>query len=81
MNGRSIHVLHLFSFKSFDIYLYRETIREFGSDYFIDTIQDLDEYMEENPIGVPTEREVSVLDKDLPVYRTVFRRTSAEWKE
>ena len=81
MNVRSIHVLHLFSSKSFDNHFCRETIREFGSDYFMDTIEDLDEYMEENPIGVPTEREVSVLDKDLPVYRTVFRRTSSEWKE
>lgn len=59
----------------------RETIREFGSEYFVDTIEDLDQYIEENPIGVPTERELSVLEQDLPVYRTVFRRTSAELKE
>eukprot|EP00553_Chaetoceros_curvisetus_P014706 CAMPEP_0204646156 /NCGR_PEP_ID=MMETSP0718-20130828/4110_1 /ASSEMBLY_ACC=CAM_ASM_000674 /TAXON_ID=230516 /ORGANISM="Chaetoceros curvisetus" /LENGTH=323 /DNA_ID=CAMNT_0051668319 /DNA_START=55 /DNA_END=1022 /DNA_ORIENTATION=+ len=52
----------------------RETIREFGCDYFVDTIENLDEYMEDNPIGVPTEREVSVIDQDLPIYRTVFRR-------
>jgi tRNA (guanine-N7-)-methyltransferase len=30
-----------------------------------------------NPVGIPTEREVSVLDKGLPVYRVVFRRTAA----
>ena len=57
----------------------RETIREFGSEYFTDIIDDMDEYMEENPTGVPTEREVSVLDQDLPVYRTIFRRTEIEW--
>jgi len=57
----------------------RETIREFGSEYFIDVIDNLDDYMEDNPIGVPTEREISVLDQNLPVYRTVFRRTEKEW--
>ena len=54
----------------------RETIREFGCDYFVDTIDDLNEYMEVNPIGVPTEREISVLDNDLPIYRSctaIFR--------
>lgn len=59
----------------------RETILEFGSEYFVDLIDDPDEYMEENPLGVPTEREVSVLDQDLPVYRTIFRRTGKEWQE
>ena len=47
----------------------------------MDSIEALDEYMEVNPVGVPTEREISVLDQDLPVYRTVFRRNSEEWKE
>lgn len=32
------------------------------------------EYIQENPLGVPTEREVSVLEKGLPVYRSLFRR-------
>ena len=32
------------------------------------------DYNMKNPLGVPTEREVSVLSKDLPVYRTVFVR-------
>lgn len=63
------------------ISFFRETIREFGSEYFVDMIEDLDEYMEVNPIGVPTEREISVLENDLPVYRTVFRRTANAWKE
>ncbi len=56
----------------------RLTIREEGSDFFTDLIDDIDEYMEHNPIGVPTEREVSVLDQELPVYRTVFKRTETK---
>ncbi|KAL3792031.1 hypothetical protein HJC23_011196 [Cyclotella cryptica] len=32
------------------------------------------EYGMENPLGIPTEREVSVLNKGLPVFRTMFRR-------
>ena len=47
--------------------------------YFEDTCgDDLTNYVEENMIGIPTEREVSVLEKGLPVYRSVFRRTEAE---
>ena len=45
--------------------------------YFEDTLKDVDEYLPENYIGIPTERETSVLINDLPVYRTLFRRTSA----
>lgn len=30
-----------------------------------------------NPLGIPTEREVSVLKKGLPVYRTLFKRNGA----
>jgi len=52
----------------------RETIREYGKEYFDDTIDNLNEYLEINPIGVPTEREISVLNEGLPVYRTVFVR-------
>jgi tRNA (guanine-N7-)-methyltransferase len=52
----------------------RLVIREEGGPYFQD-ILDLEEYMPENPIGVMTEREISVLKKNLPVYRTLFRRT------
>ncbi|KAL7533287.1 hypothetical protein ACHAXR_005146 [Thalassiosira sp. AJA248-18] len=32
------------------------------------------EYGMGNPLGIPTEREVSVLKKGLPVYRTLFKR-------
>ncbi len=56
----------------------RLTIREEGSKYFRDVVNDIDEYMEENPTGVPTEREVSVLDQNLPVYRTIFRRNDVK---
>lgn len=34
------------------------------------------EYGMENPLGVPTEREGSVLVRGLPVYRTLFKRNS-----
>eukprot|EP00977_Amphora_coffeiformis_P005624 scaffold1181_cov152-Amphora_coffeaeformis.AAC.16 len=37
------------------------------------------EYLPENPLGIPTEREVSVLEKDLPVYRVVFQRTATPY--
>ena len=45
-----------------------------GTTYFEDEIENFEEYLNTNPIGIPTEREVSVLEKDFPVYRTVFRR-------
>lgn len=32
------------------------------------------EYGMDNPLGIPTEREVSVLKKGLPIFRTLFRR-------
>jgi tRNA (guanine-N7-)-methyltransferase len=31
------------------------------------------EWLEPNPLGVPTEREVSTLSKDLPVHRAIYR--------
>lgn len=39
-----------------------------------ETINEAEEYGMANPIGVPTEREKSVLVQGLPVYRTMFRR-------
>jgi tRNA (guanine-N7-)-methyltransferase len=42
--------------------------------YFTDAMDQVEEYIEENPLGVPTEREVSVLKKGLPVYRSMFTR-------
>lgn len=53
----------------------RETLRESGSEYFEDALENVEDYLEENPIGVQTEREKSVLEQNLPVYRTIFRRT------
>jgi len=54
----------------------RKRFRSAGP-YFRDEIQDSREYMQENPMCIPTERETSVLGQNLPVYRTVLRRTDA----
>ena len=35
-------------------------------------------YNMKNPLGIPTEREVSVLTKELPVFRTIFRRNEVK---
>lgn len=43
--------------------------------YFTDTVEDEESYLESNIFGIPTEREVSVLERDLPVFRTTFTRT------
>jgi len=51
-----------------------------SSVYFQDCLEDENEYMDHNPWGVPTEREVSVLKKDLPVFRTLLRRTNVEYQ-
>lgn len=50
-----------------------------GGAYFVD--QNEGGYLEENPIGVPTEREVSVLEKGGEVYRVVFERSSVPYVE
>lgn len=49
--------------------------------FFHDNVDNVEEYLEENIFGIPTEREVSVLGKGLPVYRTTFTRTSEEVPE
>jgi tRNA (guanine-N7-)-methyltransferase len=52
--------------------------------YFEDLVPELDQYMQDNYIGTPTEREISVLKRDLPVFRTLFHRTMkpfARYKE
>ena len=38
------------------------------------------EHLPHNPLNVPTEREVSVLEKDLPVYRVLFQRTATPYE-
>lgn len=43
---------------------------------FQDQVENDQEYLAENMFGIPTEREVSVLERGLPVYRTSFKRTS-----
>lgn len=43
--------------------------------YFRDSSDDVSSYLPDNIIGVPTERELSVLKQDLPVYRAYFTRT------
>jgi len=47
------------------------------SEYFEDTHESMEEYIPENILGVPTEREISVLERDLPVYRAKFTRNGA----
>ena len=46
-------------------------------EYFEDSLESVEKYIPENILGVPTEREISVLERDLPVYRAAFKRTSA----
>jgi tRNA (guanine-N7-)-methyltransferase len=46
-------------------------------EHFEDSQESVEDYVPENILGVPTEREISVLDKDLPVYRAVFKRTNS----
>ena len=58
----------------------RERFREYPQ-YFTDTIESFDEYIPENPLGVPTEREISVLKKDLPVFRSMFKRSVTPYEQ
>mmetsp|Transcript_60351 Transcript_60351/g.67525 ORF Transcript_60351/g.67525 Transcript_60351/m.67525 type:complete len:343 (+) Transcript_60351:37-1065(+) len=44
-------------------------------EYFQDAYESLHEYEAENILGIPTERETSVLERNLPVYRAIFTRT------
>mmetsp|Transcript_7433 Transcript_7433/g.18220 ORF Transcript_7433/g.18220 Transcript_7433/m.18220 type:complete len:340 (-) Transcript_7433:253-1272(-) len=45
--------------------------------YFEDSLDSVEKYIPANILGVPTEREISVLERDLPVYRAAFKRTDA----
>ncbi|CAB9499613.1 tRNA (guanine-N(7)-)-methyltransferase [Seminavis robusta] len=58
----------------------RERFRE-ESMYFTDQVEDISSYYPDNIIGIPTEREVSVLKQDLPVYRALFVRTETPFDE
>lgn len=46
--------------------------------YFQDDLESTKDYLKENPMGIQTERERSVIERDLPVYRTILRRTGTE---
>jgi tRNA (guanine-N7-)-methyltransferase len=43
---------------------------------FVDDVGSVDRYVERNVLEIPTEREVSVLERGLAVYRSVFTRTA-----
>jgi len=58
----------------------RERFRS-ESRYFQDQIDNVTEYYPDNILGIPTEREVSVLVQDLPVYRALFVRTEIPVEE
>jgi tRNA (guanine-N7-)-methyltransferase len=44
--------------------------------YFRDSLEHVTSYVPDNIMGVATEREISVLKQDLPVYRSCFTRTA-----
>jgi tRNA (guanine-N7-)-methyltransferase len=48
------------------------------SQYFEDKLVSVEEYIAENIFGIPTEREVSVMNQHLPVYRSIFTRTNTK---
>lgn len=52
----------------------REKFRE--SKYFTDDLESVNHYLDENPIGIKTEREISVLNRNLEVWRITLRRNS-----
>lgn len=62
-------------------------VEEDGLVYFDENTDDIDdkdvedeqEYALANPLGIPTEREVSVLNNDLPIYRTLFIRNDVSF--
>lgn len=45
------------------------------NDQFVDTLADMTDYYPKNIFPISTEREVSVLERGLPVYRALFHRT------
>lgn len=45
------------------------------SPYFKDDLESDDDYIEENPLGIKTEREISVLARNLDVWRSLLIRT------
>ncbi|KAL7578766.1 hypothetical protein ACA910_015996 [Epithemia clementina (nom. ined.)] len=52
-----------------------------ATDYFQDSLSSAQDYLSDNYLGVPTEREISVLERNLPVYRCLFYRTDVAHPE
>jgi hypothetical protein len=48
--------------------------------YFEDSVSNPTEYLDSNVLGVPTEREGSVLIQGLPVYRSLFVRNAQAYR-
>ena len=48
--------------------------------YFEDSIKDENEYLVDNVLGVPTEREISVVENGEPVYRALFTRNTKPYQ-
>ena len=54
--------------------------RQATTHYFIDAMDDDTHYIPENCLGVPTEREQSVLNNGLPVFRSLLTRSSCPYR-
>jgi tRNA (guanine-N7-)-methyltransferase len=54
----------------------RERFRENSA--FIDTTLEIGNWLQENPIGIQTEREIATHAKGLPVYRALIKKRSTE---
>jgi tRNA (guanine-N7-)-methyltransferase len=63
-----------------DVQLILDDMRErfASSKYFSDACEP-GQYLPENVLGVPTEREVSVIERGLPVFRSLFVRNQVEY--
>lgn len=48
------------------------------NELFCDELNDESMYIPDNIFNTPTEREISVISRNLPVYRALFTRTSKE---
>ncbi|KAG7340988.1 tRNA guanine-N7-methyltransferase [Nitzschia inconspicua] len=49
------------------------------SEYFRDARQSIEVFLSENIVVIPNEREVSVWEQNLPVYRALFTRTEQQY--
>jgi tRNA (guanine-N7-)-methyltransferase len=76
---RSIEANELSSINS-EEYMDVKRHQSMTSTYFIDSIKDTNMYIPENVLGVPTEREQSVLVQALPVYRSLLTRNDCPYQ-